>query len=89
MYLAIQNSNLEDQELVTLWPIDFNLDGEYGIKDPIYCIPSNYMFTDACNDGNVIDFIYNNLGADKMDYNGYFISETKEVLKEILNKVRI
>lgn len=35
MDLAIQNSNLEDQELVTLLPIDFNLDGEYGIKDPL------------------------------------------------------
>lgn len=66
-----------------------NIRRKYGIKDPIYCIPRNYMFTDACNDGNVIDFIYNNLGADKNDYNGYFISETKEVLKEILNKVRI
>lgn len=66
-----------------------NIRRKYGIKDPMYCIPSNYMFTDACNDGNVIDFIYNNLNADKMDYNGNFIFEVKEALKEILNNVRV
>ena len=66
-----------------------NIRRKYGIKDPIMCIPSNYVFTDACNDGEIIDFLYKNLDANKNDYNGYFISEVKNVIKEVLNKIKI
>lgn len=66
-----------------------NIRRKYALKEPILCVPSNYMFADACNDGTVIDFMYKNLGADKMDYNGYFISELRNVTKAILDKVRV
>lgn len=66
-----------------------NIRRKYGIKENIMAIPHNYVYTDACNDGTVIDFFYKNLGADKNDYNGYFIDETRKVIKEIKEKVRI
>lgn len=66
-----------------------NVRRKYALKEPIYSIPANYMFADACNDGTVVDFIYKNMGADKMDYNGYFISELRNITKTILDKVRV
>lgn len=66
-----------------------NIRRKYGIKENIMAIPHNYVFSDACNDGNVIDFFYKNLAADKNDYNGYFIDETRKVVKEIKENVRI
>lgn len=66
-----------------------NIRRKYSLKEPILCVPKNYMFADACNDGEVIDFIYKNIGADKMDYNGYFISEIRNITKAILDKVRV
>lgn len=66
-----------------------NIRRKYGIKDDMRCIPHNYVFTDACNDGSVIDFFYKNLGADKNDYNGYFITEVRNVAKTIKEHVKI
>ena len=66
-----------------------NIKRKYGIKDDVLTIPHNYIFKDACNDGTVIDFFYKNLGADKNDYNGYFISETRNVIKKVLEHVKI
>lgn len=66
-----------------------NIRRKYGIKEQIHCIPHNYVFTDACNDGAVIDFFYKNLGADKNDYNGYFITEIRNVTKTVLDHVKI
>ena len=66
-----------------------NIKRKYGIKEPMLSIPSNYVFTDACNDGTVIDFMYKNMGADKTDYNGYFISEIRNVIKTVLEKIRV
>ena len=66
-----------------------NIRRKYGIKEPIHAIPHNYVFTDACNDGTVVDFFYKNLGADKNDYNGYFIQEVRSVTKTVLDHVKI
>lgn len=66
-----------------------NIRRKYGIKEDVMCVPHNYIFTDACNDGNVVDFFYKNLGADKNDYNGYFISEVRSITKKVLEKVKI
>ena len=66
-----------------------NIRRKYGIKEKIHAIPNNYIFTDACNDGSVVDFFYKNLGADKYDYNGYFITETREVIKTIKESIKI
>lgn len=66
-----------------------NIKRKFSMKDDILTIPHNYIFKDACNDGTVIDFFYKNLGADKNDYNGYFISETRNVIKKVLEHVKI
>jgi len=66
-----------------------NIRRKYGIKDDIKVLPHNYVFTDACNDGTVVDFFYKNLGADKNDYNGYFINEVRDITKTVLNHVKI
>lgn len=67
-----------------------NLRREYGIKDQVLCIPHNFVFADACNDGNVVEgFFYKNIAAEENDYNGYFIAETRKVVKKILDMVKI
>ena len=66
-----------------------NIKNKYRIKDPIFGIPHNYIFADSCNMGNVIDFFYKNMNADKNDYNGQFISMTKEVVSKIVEIAKI
>ncbi len=66
-----------------------NIRRKYGIKEAIHAIPHNYVFTDACNDGSVIDFFYKNIAADKTDYNGEFIHEIRSITKTILDHVKI
>ena len=66
-----------------------NIRRKYGIKEVIHAIPHNFVFTDACNDGAVIDFFYKNLAADKNDYNGFFIQEVRKLMKTVLEHVKI
>ena len=66
-----------------------NIRRKLGIQEQIYTIPHNYLFTDACNDGAVVDFFYKNLAADKTDYNGKFIAETRSVVKKVLENVKV
>lgn len=66
-----------------------NLKTKYRIKDNIYTIPHNYVFADSCNDGNVINFFYNNINADKNDYNGFFVSQTLEIVERIIEITKI
>ena len=61
-----------------------NIKIKYNIKDPIYTIPHNYMFADACNNGSIVDFLYRNINADPHDYNGNFINSTKQIVEKIL-----
>ena len=67
----------------------FNLKGRYKIKYPLFAIPHNYVFMDACNDGDAISFFYKNIKADARDYNGYFISEVRKIVKKILEITKI
>lgn len=52
-------------------------------------IPHNYIFSDSCNDGQVIDFFYKNLNADSRDYNGFFITETRKLVKKIIEMTKV
>jgi len=67
----------------------FNIKGRYKTKYPIFAVPHNYVFMDACNDGAVVDFFYKNIKADARDYNGYFISEVRKIVKKILEISKI
>lgn len=67
----------------------FNISGRYRTKLPIFVVPHNYVFMDACNDGAVVDFFYKNINADKRDYNGYFISEVEKIVKKIMELTKV
>lgn len=67
----------------------FNIASRFKVKEPIYTIPHNAIFSDACNDGNIIDFFYKNLNADKNDYNGRLIAATSEIVQRILDITKI
>lgn len=73
---------LSDYESMSRYNIS-NVKLKYKIKDPIYAIPHNYLYADACNVGNVIDFFYKNLNASPKDYNGAFIAQTNEIVENI------
>jgi hypothetical protein len=66
-----------------------NIRSKYEIKDPIFAIPHNYAFADACNDGEIIDFFYKNMNADKNDYNGEFISEVSKIVEKVIEESKI
>ncbi len=61
----------------------------YKLPEPLYVLPHNYLFTDACNDGNVFDFFYRNINANAKDYNGRFILRTTEIVEEIIKTLKI
>lgn len=62
----------------------FNIKSKYKVKDIIMGLPHNYIFSDSCNDGQAVNFFYKNLNADQRDYNGFLISETRKLIKKIL-----
>ena len=66
-----------------------NIKNKYRIKDPIFALPHNYLFADACNMGMVIDFLYKNFNADPKDYTGEFIQETKKIVDKIAELAKI
>lgn len=66
-----------------------NIQSKYSIKDPIFVVPHNYMFADACNDGSIIDFFYRNINAEKNDYNGDFISKISKLVERIIEESKI
>lgn len=67
----------------------FNVKLKYKLPEPIYVLPHNYLFADACNDGNVLDFLYRNINAPAKDYNGEFILRTTEIVEEIAKTLKI
>ena len=67
----------------------FNIKLKYKIQDPIYVLPHNYLFADACNDGSVLDFLYKNINSPAKDYNGEFIQKTTEIVNEITKILKI
>ncbi|MDO4282029.1 MAG: hypothetical protein Q4D02_00145 [Clostridia bacterium] len=66
-----------------------NLKFKYRYKDTIFAVPHNYIFADACNDGNVLDFLYKNINADSKDYNGFFITQTSNIVEKIVEITKI
>lgn len=67
----------------------FNVKMKYKLPEPLYVLPHNYAFADACNDGNVLDFLYRNINANAKDYNGDFILRTTEIVEEIIKTLKI
>lgn len=66
-----------------------NIKLKYRVKEPLYVVPHNYMFADACNSGAVVDYLYKNINADPRDYNGNFIFQTLNIVNEIVNIAKI
>lgn len=66
-----------------------NIRSKYKINDQIYALPHNYYFTDACNDGNVIDYFYRNINADNKDYNGKFLYNALNIAERIIEVAKI
>ena len=66
-----------------------NLKMKYRHKGELFVVPHNYIYADACNAGNVIDFFYRNLNADIKDYNGYFISQVNEIVEKIFQLAKL
>ncbi len=67
----------------------YNIRSKYKVKDPILGLPHNYIYSDSCNDGAVIDFFYKNIKADERDYNGFFIAETRKLVKKIIEMTKL
>lgn len=67
----------------------FNIASRFKIKEPIYAVPHNMIYVDSCNDGNVIDFFYKNMNADKNDQNGKFIASVNEIVQKILDVTKV
>lgn len=66
-----------------------NIKIKYKVKEPIYVLPHNYIYSDAVNSGTVVDFFYKNLNADIKDYNGYFIAQTNEIVEKIFEIAKL
>jgi MinD-like ATPase involved in chromosome partitioning or flagellar assembly len=66
-----------------------NIKSKYRIKEPIYAVPHNYAFADACNEGSIIDFFYKNLNSERNDDNGEFIFEVSEIVEKIIEESKI
>ena len=66
-----------------------NIKIKYKVKDQLYVLPHNYIYSDACNSGTVVDFFYRNLNADPKDYNGYFITQTNEIVEKIFEMAKL
>lgn len=63
-----------------------NIARNFNYKKPIYTIPYNTQFFDACNEGKAVSFFISNLNADvATDRNGYFISESSKVANAIVS----
>lgn len=78
-------ANYEDKSKYNLR----NIRSKYGVKEPLYAIPHNYAFADACNDGMVVDFFYRNMNAESNDYNGMFIAEVAKIVAKVIEESKI
>lgn len=66
-----------------------NIARTFNYKKPIYCIPYNTQFFDACNEGKALEFFVENMNADiATDRNGYFISEVNKISDQILENLK-
>jgi hypothetical protein len=61
----------------------------FDFKTPIYTIPYNSNFKDACNDKDLMGWFRRNLGVNKRHPNYYFFSEVRKAAKAILEEVGV
>ena len=66
---------------------DKNIARAFNYKKKLYTIPYNTQFFDACNDGSLPTFISTNIKADPSDRNGFFISETQNLVDAIISSL--
>ncbi|MBQ9267766.1 MAG: hypothetical protein IJ217_05800 [Clostridia bacterium] len=63
-----------------------NIARNFNYKKPIYTIPYNTQFFDACNEGTALNFFIQNINADvATDRNGYFIDESRKLADAIVS----
>lgn len=67
----------------------YNIASRFKVKEPIYTVPHNMIYIDHCNDGNVVDFFYKNMNADKNDLNGKFIASVNEIVQKVLDVTKV
>lgn len=67
----------------------FNIKMKYKFQNTLYTLPHNYLFADACNDGNVLDFLYRNSNSQAGDINGTFVQKTTEIVEEIAKILKL
>ncbi len=66
-----------------------NISRHFNYKKPIYTIPYNTQFFDACNEGRVIDFFASNINADiATDRNGFFLGEVSKCADAIIEAIK-
>lgn len=82
-------SDYENKSRYNLTNIRNKYKNKYQIQEPLYALPHNYFFSDACNAGAVVDFFYRNLNASPKDYNGYFVSQTNEIVERIFEILKL
>lgn len=65
-----------------------NIARAFNFKKKMYTLPYNTQFFDACNDGTLAKFMFENRKADPgIDRNGFFISETEKLVDAIINNI--
>ena len=66
-----------------------NIARSFNFKKPIYTIPYNTQFFDACNEGRALNFLLENANADmSTDRNGYFLSEVSNLVDAIVEAIK-
>lgn len=66
-----------------------NIARSFNFKKPIYTIPYNTQFFDACNEGRALSFLLENVNANMAtDRNGYFLSEVSVLVDAIIESIK-
>ena len=65
-----------------------NIARVFNFKKKMYTLPYNTQFFDACNDGALAKFMFENRKADPgIDRNGFFIGETEKLVDAIIGSI--
>lgn len=66
-----------------------NISRSFNFRKPIYTIPYNTQFFDACNEGKALEFFIANANANiAYDRNGFFLSETATLVDAIIESIK-
>lgn len=66
-----------------------NISRSFNYKKPIYTIPYNTQFFDACNEGRALNFFIENANANiATDRNGYFLYEVSKLTEAIFESIK-